>query len=135
MAMFSKLGRFNDFALLIMRVGLGVMMVMHGYPKMLGGPEKWAKLGGAMEHLGITYAPEFWGFMAAFSETVGGGLLILGLISRPAALLLFFTMLVASLKHLYAGDGLMGASHAIELAVVFLAMTILGPGKYSMDKG
>jgi len=135
MAMFSKLGRFNDFALLVMRVGLGFMMVMHGYPKMLGGPGKWAKLGEAMQHLGITYAPEFWGFMAAFSETVGGGLLILGLVSRPAALLLFFTMLVASLKHLYAGDGLMGASHSIELAVVFLGMTILGPGKYSMDKG
>lgn len=135
MAIFSKLGKYNNFALLILRVGLGFMMVMHGYPKLFGGPEMWGKLGGAMSNLGITYAPEFWGFMAAFSESVGGALLVLGFIFRPAALLLFFTMLVASMKHLYAGDGLMGSSHSIELGIVFFAMFILGPGKYSIDKG
>lgn len=134
MAIFSKLGRYSDFALLVMRVGLGFMMVMHGYPKLFAGPEKWGKLGGAMENLGITYAPEFWGFMAAFAETGGGVLLILGFLFRPAALLLFITMVVAAMKHLYGGDSLMDASHSIELGVVFLAMFILGPGKYSMDK-
>lgn len=135
MAIFSKLGKYSSFALLIMRAGLGFMMIMHGYPKLLGGPEKWGKLGAAMANLGVTYAPEFWGFMAAFSESVGGALLLLGFLFRPAALLLFFTMLVASVKHLYAGDGLMGSSHSIELGIVFFAMFILGPGKYSIDKG
>lgn len=134
MAIFSKLSRFNDFALLVMRAGLGFMMVMHGYPKLFAGPEKWGKLGGAMAHLGITYAPEFWGFMAAFSESAGGVLLILGFLTRPAALLLFFTMLVASMKHLYAGDGLMGSSHSIEIGLVFFALIFLGPGRYSIDK-
>lgn len=134
MAMFAKLGRFNDFALLVLRVGLGFMMVLHGYPKLFAGPEKWGKLGGAMANMGITYAPEFWGFMAAFSESIGGALLILGLLFRPAAILLFFTMLVAAMKHLYAGETVMDSSHAIELGIVFFAMIILGPGRYSMDK-
>jgi len=76
----------------------------------------------------------FWGFMAAFAETGGGVLLILGFLFRPAALLLLITMVVAAMKHLYGGDSLMDASHSIELGIVFFGMFILGPGKYSMDK-
>lgn len=134
MAVFSKLGRFTDFGLLVMRAGLGFMMILHGYPKLFSGPEKWGKLGGAMSNLGITYAPEFWGFMAAFAETIGGALLLLGFFTRPAALLLFFTMVVASMKHLYAGETVMDASHSIELSFVFFALFIIGPGRYSIDK-
>lgn len=134
MAVFSKLGRFTDFALLVMRVGLGFMMVMHGYPKIFAGPEKWAKLGENMKYLGITYAPEFWGFMAAFAETGGGILLLLGFLFRPAAFLLLVTMVVAALRHLKGGETLMDASHAIELGVVFFALFILGPGRFSIDK-
>lgn len=134
MAVFSKLGRFTDFGLLVMRAGLGAMMLLHGYPKLFAGPEKWGKLGGAMANLGITYAPEFWGFMAAFAETIGGALLLIGFFTRPAALLLFFTMLVAAMKHLYAGETVMDASHAIELSFVFFALFIIGPGRYSIDK-
>ena len=48
MAAWSKLNRFTDFGLLIMHVGLGFMMIMHGYPKIFGGPERWSKLGTAM---------------------------------------------------------------------------------------
>lgn len=135
MAVFSKLGKYTDFALLVTRVGLGFMMVMHGYPKLFAGPEKWAKLGENMKFFGITYAPEFWGFMAAFAESGGGILLILGFLFRPAALLLLITMVVASMKHLNEpGAGLMDASHSIELAIVFFGLFILGPGRYSIDK-
>ena len=134
MAAWSKLNRFTDFGLLIMRVGLGFMMIMHGYPKIFGGPERWGELGTAMEQFGISYAPEFWGFMAAFAEAGGGLLLILGWFSRPASFLLFITMLVAATKHISAGDGINGASHAIELACVFFALMFIGAGKYSMDK-
>lgn len=134
MAMFSKLGRYSNFALLVMRAGVGFMMIMHGYPKLLGGPERWGKLGGAMENFGITYAPEFWGFMAAFAESIGGLLLLLGYFTRPAALLLLITMIVASTRQLMDGDGLMKASHTIELGFMFLGIFILGPGRFSIDK-
>lgn len=134
MAMFSKLGKYSNFALLAMRAGVGFMMIMHGYPKMLGGPERWGKLGESMANFGITYAPEFWGFMAAFAETIGGVLLMLGYFTRPAALLLLLTMVVAATKHLMSEDGLMKASHSIELAFVFLGLFILGAGRYSIDK-
>lgn len=134
MAFLSKLSRFSHLGLFIIRVGLGAMMILHGYPKLMGGPEKWAKLGKAMADLGIDFAPEFWGFMAAFAEGVGGLLLILGFLFRPATILLLITMLVAAFKHLNAGDTVLDSSHAIELGIVFLGLIFLGPGKYSVDK-
>ncbi len=135
MAFLSKLGKYNNAALLIMRLGLGFMMILHGYPKLSGGAERWEKLGGAMSHIGIKFMPVVWGFMAAITETVGGLFFLLGLFFRPTSFLLFFTMLVAAAMHLGSGDTLMDASHAVELCIVFLAMIIIGPGKYAVDKG
>jgi len=110
------------------------MMIIHGYPKMMGGPDLWAKIGSAMPIKGAPGLAVFWGFMAAFAEAVGGLLFILGFLFRPACFLLLVTMGVAAHKHFTDGDGLQGAGHALELAVVFLAMFIIGPGKYSVDK-
>jgi len=134
MAIFSRLGRYTDFGLLIMRAGLGIMMIAHGYPKLTGGPERWTKLGGALSNIGIDQYPAFWGLMAGISEGLGGLLLILGLAFRPACVFLLFTMIVAATSHFYRGDDLLGASHAIELAFVFFGLLFTGPGRYSVDK-
>lgn len=135
MALFTKLGKYSSTALLIMRVGLGIMMVLHGYPKLAGGSDKWVKIGSSMAHLGVKMYPVFWGLMASLTECVGGVFLILGFFFRPSCLLLLFTMVVAVMTHIAGGDGIMGASHAIELGIVFLGLFILGPGKTSIDKG
>ena len=120
---------------LVLRVGLGAMMAaVHGWPKVTGGPAKWAKLGGAMDTFGITFAPTFWGGAAAFTELVGGVLLVVGLGTRPAAALLAFTMFVAASNHLADGDGIGGASHAIEDGLAFVALMLIGGGKHSLDR-
>ena len=134
MAIFGKLGKYSDFGLLAMRAGLGVMMMVHGYPKLMGGTDTWQHLGAAMANLGVHSYPLFWGFMAAVAEAIGGLLLLLGLFFRPATLLLMFTMLVAVISHFHKGDSLGDASHAIELGFTFLGLLFLGPGKYSVDK-
>lgn len=134
MAALSSLSKFKNTGLLLIRVGLGIMFVMHGYPKLLGGPDRWESVGSAMGHMGITFLPVFWGLLAALAETVGGVCFLLGLYFRPIALVLAFTMLVAALSHLGRGDGLKGASHAIEIGVVFVGLAFVGPGKYSVDK-
>lgn len=123
----------KDTGLLILRVGLGAMFLTHGAPKMFAGPEMWAKLGMAMGNIGIHFLPVFWGFMASFSEFAGGLFLMLGLFTRPACALLAFTMSIASIFHFSRGDGLKGASHAIENGIVFLSLILIGPGKYSLD--
>jgi putative oxidoreductase len=108
-------------------------VIIHGGPKIMGGPARWEKLGGAMGNLGVDFAPVFWGFMAAFSEFGGGILLGLGLLYRPASLFLMFTMFVAAVTHLSGGDGWGKASHAIEMCILFLGAFFIGPGKYSLD--
>lgn len=134
MAIMSKLGDYKNTGLLLLRIGLGAMMIMHGYPKLLGGPDMWKQIGGSMANIGVHFAPTFWGFMAGAAEGIGGLLFLLGLWFRPACLFLLFTMFMAAMHHFKAGDGLGQASHAIELAFVFLGMLFVGPGKYSMDK-
>ena len=42
-------------------------------------------------------------------------------------------MSVAAATHLSSGDGIMGASHAIESAFIFLCLFITGAGKYSVQ--
>lgn len=130
----TGLTKYRDFGLLFLRIGLGLMMFFHGLPKLQGGPEMWAKVGGAMALIGIDFLPAFWGFMAAFTETAGGILLIAGFLFRPAALLLSFTMLMAFVMHFKSGDSFGTWSHAVELAIVFVSLVLIGPGRFSVDR-
>jgi putative oxidoreductase len=134
MAIFEKLGNYRNFGLLIIRVGLGIMFVYHGLPKLEGGVETWKGIGLAMKNVGITFLPAVWGFLAATIETIGGVLLIIGLAFRPVCLLLVIHLIVAALFHLHKGDGWMGAAHAVEDAIMFAGLLFIGPGKYSVDK-
>jgi len=130
----NLLNRYRDAGLFLLRLGLGISFLIHGFPKMLGGAEKWSALGGAMETLGITFFPAFWGFMAALSETLGGALLILGIYFRTACLFLAITMAIALQMHLSKGDPFAVYSHALEDGIVFLALLLIGPGKYVLKK-
>lgn len=134
MAILDKLGKYRDTGLLLLRIGIGILFIVHGFPKLAGGPSGWTGLGGSMKVIGINFLPIFWGFMAAATETFGGFLLIVGLFFRPACILLVFTMIIASLVHFAKGDGLQGASHAIEMGIVFFSLIFIGPGRYSVDK-
>jgi putative oxidoreductase len=133
MALFSKLGNYRNFGLLIIRIGLGIMFIYHGFPKLTGGPHKWEEIGKATNYVGIHFWPMFWGFMAAVVEAIGGVLLIIGWQFRLVCLLLVINLIVAALVT-YSGGGISDASHAIEDAVVFAGLVFLGPGKYSADK-
>lgn len=133
MALLSSLGNYKSTGLLIIRVALGFMFILYGYPKITGGPEMWKGVGSAMGHLGIGFGHTFWGLLAAIVETLGGFLLIIGLAFRPTVLLLAFVMLVAALHH-YKGEGFIAAGHPIELLAIFIGLAFVGPGKYSVDK-
>ena len=129
--MFTSPDKLRDVGLLVLRIGIGLMFVIHGFPKLKGGPAAWTELGKAMETFGISFVPVFWGFMAAISEFFGGILLALGAFFRPACLLLLSTMVVASAMHLQRGDGFAGASHAIKCAILFASLLLIGPGRLS----
>ena len=71
--------------------------------------------------------------MAAATEAIGGLFIILGLLHRPTAALLVFTMIIALLVHVMQGDPFTIYSNALKALVVFIALVITGPGKYSLD--
>lgn len=134
MPLFTGLGKYNNFGLLVIRIGIGIMMMVHGIPKIEGGPILWTKIGSSITNIGIHEFFAFWGFMASISEGIGGLLVLLGMAFRPACIFLFFTMLMASITHLKGGDDLATSSHAIELAFLFFGLLIIGPGRFSVDK-
>lgn len=122
-----------QFGWLILRVGIGISIFLHGFPKITGGTETWTAIGGSMGVFGINFAPTFWGFLAALAESVGGLLFALGLFFRPAAVMLTGTMIVALSTHLAAGDNFMVFGHALDLLFVFAGAIFIGAGKYSLD--
>ena len=85
-----------------------------------------------MARFGITVWPTAWGFMAALAEFGGGVCLMLGLFFRPALVLMLATMVVAATGHI-SGEIAGGPWHATEMATVFVALLLTGPGRYSLD--
>ena len=122
-----------NFALLFMRVGLGILSIGHGYPKLIGGPASWQSVGSALGYLGIHFLPVMWGLIGACTEFFGGIALILGLSTRFASLLLTLMMIVAFVMHFKTGDPFQVYSFSLSLAVVFIGFLITGSGKYSLD--
>ena len=129
----QALSRCQDLALLMFRLGLGGMFMWHGWPKIIGGTEKWSGLGKAMGTFGIDFAPALWGFMSSFAEFGGGLLFALGLFYRPACLLLVGNMIVAFTSQMISGTGLQKASQSLEDGISFFGAAFIGPGKYSLD--
>ena len=107
--------------------------MVHGFPKIMAGPQRWLWLGSQMHNLGITFGAVFWGFAAACSEFFGGICLLLGLATRIAALFMAGVMLVALVFHLSKGDLFGGYVHALSLFVVVMGLVITGGGQYSLD--
>ena len=122
-----------DTGLLILRIGIGIIFVFHGLPKLIGGVETWTQIGSTMSLVGISFAPAFWGFMAAATEVVGGVFIVVGLLHRPVALMLVFTMIIALLMHVTAGDPFAIYSNTLKALIIFIALFVTGPGKYSFD--
>lgn len=127
-----------DLVLLVVRVALGVCFIVHGMGKLgIVGPGNMQGFTGWLESLGVP-APALQARMAMATELVGGLFLTLGLFARPAALLLMFTMIVAS-KIGHKGGGYLitndppGAEYAINLALLMFMYAMIGPGTYSLD--
>lgn len=119
-----------------MRVGVGALfMCLHGFPRLMGGPDAWTATGKAVGYLGIGMGHTFWGLAASLIMTFGGALLIVGLAHRPVALALSVTMAVASIWKYFPEmlGGWNAADHPVAMAIVCLGLMFTGPGKYSLD--
>ena len=122
-------------ALLFTRAVFGFLIVyLHGIPKLMGGPERWQRLGSSLTgSLGIEGVNIFFGFMAMMAETLGGLLILIGLYTRISASFLAFTMLVAFSGHL-ARDGFAGSEKPLLVLAYFVGLILSGAGTFSVDK-
>lgn len=130
--LFSDAGSLQ-LGFMVLRVGMGALFALHGWAKILGGRATWQWLGSQLEMFGITFMPEVWGCIAAIAEFGGGICLVLGMASRPAALLLCCVMGVAVAYHIQKGDPYEVYSHPMALLVAMVAIVIAGPGSFSID--
>jgi putative oxidoreductase len=127
-----------NIALFFGRLAIGVCFVTHGLGKLgLVGTGNMAGFVEFLKSLGVPM-PHVQARMAMMSEIGGGSLLALGLLTRPACLLLIFTMIVAGrLGHKGAGylitNDPPGAEYTINLAVICAMFLFTGPGVISID--
>ena len=107
------------------------MFMNHGINKISAGTIKWERLGSALTDLiGFESLKVFFGFMASFAESIGAIFIAFGFLTRFSSSLLFFTMIVASLKHYLEGDF---SELAFIYALICFTLIISGSGKYSVD--
>ena len=119
---------YPEFGLLIIRIGLGALFIYHGWPNLVSGTAKWAKIGQSMSVFGINSIPAFWGFMISFVEVAGGALVIIGILFKSACFLLFLTSLISVARYADNGVILEQGVHALRLSIVLLGLFFVGPG-------
>src|SRR5687768_6297241 len=69
----------SDAGLLIIRGGVGALfMCLHGFPRLMGGPDKWNATGRALSYLDIDFGHTAFGLAAALTMTFGGAFMIIG---------------------------------------------------------
>jgi putative oxidoreductase len=126
------LDRLQPLALLVMRLALGAIMVTHGYHKVFGGLHHFAQTVGGM---GL---PAWLGYVSAFTELLGGLLILAGFFTRCAAFAVLVDLAVAIWKvHLH--NGLTGSpdrpgyEFALAAAALAFALICCGGGPIALD--
>jgi putative oxidoreductase len=131
----SPLNRLADLGPLAVRVIVGTIMAAHGLQKVQAGP---ANFGAFLGQMGVPL-PTLMGYVVTLVEVVGGVLLIVGLLSRLAALVLTIDLVVAILLvkvnvgFLSPPQGGAGAELVLALIAGFLVILLAGPGRLSVD--
>lgn len=118
----------NDLGLLLLRVIAGASLALaHG----LGKVPPSERFIGRVAEMGLP-APELFAWVAATAEFGGGILLVLGLLTRPAAFLICGTMVIVALLA-HAGDPFGDREKAVLFGAIGLLFLLAGPGRYSLD--
>jgi putative oxidoreductase len=124
------LEKLKPLALLLLRVGLGVIFVFHGYPKLFTHTRETMQ---GMAHMGF---PAYFAYVAGVIEFFGGMLLIVGLFTRIAGLLVAAEMAVALIKvHGIFSNPMAVENYQFPLACALgaFALAAMGAGMISLD--
>ena len=125
----KSLNALQPLGLLVIRASLGIIFFSHGYPKL-------AHSGAGMQGFFVQHGlPGYFVYVAGVLEVFGGILLVLGLFTRGAALLLALEMGVAIWKVHSAGGIYVVHDYEFPLALLAgsLALATVGAGLVSLD--
>ncbi|MEQ6887737.1 DoxX family protein [Halomonas sp. CS7] len=127
----------GGMAALVLRVPVGLILAAHGAQKLFGWFGGYGLEGTGQWLASIGLAPgTLMALLAGSAEFFGGLALVLGLLTRPAALVSAFTMLVAIFA-VHIGNGLFMANNGYEFALTLFAATtalaIQGGGRLALD--
>jgi len=124
------LNRLQPLGLLVLRLALGTVMIAHGWQKVSGGMPQFMQM---LQHMGI---PGWMGYLTAAAEFGGGILVLVGFLTRLAALAILTDMLVAILK-VHLPNGLFSKSGGFEFpmmcAAVAFSLIWSGAGPIAID--
>jgi putative oxidoreductase len=123
----SAAGKYHDLAILLLRIGVGIIFIVAGWSKLTGieGTQ------GFFESSGIPL-PGIMAWVVAIVEFVGGLMVLTGTYIRVPAVLLACVMIGALLfVKLDSGFGAMRLD--IMLLLTSLALFVFNSGKYSVD--
>lgn len=124
-------------AALALRVPVGIILAAHGAQKLFGWFGGYGLEGTGQWMASIGLEPGYlMALLAGSAEFYGGLALVLGLLTRPAAVVSAFTMLVAIFSvHFEHGLFLTnnGYEYALALFAATLALTIQGAGSFAVD--
>jgi putative oxidoreductase len=126
----------DDLGKLVLRLSIGGLLLFHGVSKILSGP------GPIIDVVNQNNLPSFAAYGVYIGEVVAPIFVLLGIWTRPAALVMAINMVVAvALEHraqIFTLDKMSGA-WAIELPGLYffgaLALMFLGAGRYSFFRG
>ena len=123
------LSSLQPLGLLLLRCALGIIFISHGYPKLMHP----ATMQGFYAQHGM---PAYFVYVSGVLELFGGGLLLLGLFARVAALLLTLEMVILLWKVNGGGSYLAIREYefSLLLAVACFALATVGPGLVSIDE-
>ena len=124
--------RVQPLSWLLIRITAGLMLIPHGWPKLMMGITATANM--ALVKRGIAPAEPLAVALITL-ETLGGLCIALGLFTRFWAAAVFFEMMVIVYHHLPKfGWGERGYEYPLFWALVMLAIALRGGGPYSIDR-
>jgi putative oxidoreductase len=121
-----------------LRLVLGIAMLVSGWDKVIpAGGFRGHNTFAALDHFGhyvVSLGLPYWlGYVSAFTEFVGGILLILGLLTRFSAFMVAGNMIVAIL-FVNIHHGYSGTQYSLALVVISLMLLFYGAGKLALDR-
>lgn len=114
--------------LLILRIGASILMLTHGFPKLMKVIDGNMQFG---DPLGIGAGPSL--VLAAFAEAICSILIILGLATRLAVIPLIITMATAAFI-VHANDPFSSQEMPLLYLLIYVTLMVTGPGKYAVDQ-